>query len=61
LAAADLLAEASLVGAAPAGVCGLACALNAVAHISRSAPAALNRKARVPVEILSVNAKSFLR
>jgi hypothetical protein len=54
----DLLVGAGLVGAAPAEVCGLACAAIAVAHVSKSAPAAQNRKVRVPAETLSVNEKS---
>ena len=59
--AADLLAEGGPVEAAPAAVCGLACAAKAAAQVNKSAPTALNRKARVPVETLSVKAKSFPR
>ena len=49
---------AGLVAIPAGGVCGLACAGEAATHASQSAPAALNRTARVPAKTFSVNKKS---
>src|SRR5271170_4827562 len=57
--AGDLLAGSWLAELALAGVCGLACAANAVAHASRSGPTAPHRKARVPADTLSLKMRSL--